>query len=887
MSLQIGWTDQPTVTSRERIVLNSATYSNMIVMGNDVQDATAIAFDANQRSVLGRIGNQFYIQNRNGRIASFSSTEASFPGSLSIGRDLVVDGIISSTKPLTGSSLTTCNITVIAAIPFLAGANQPYITVQRNNGTPVLTTSMNNLGDTTLCFDGNVGIGTFQTRAKMDVEGGARFRDAISVGGPIQTSAIINALSNNEIDMSMRNVIRVNTDNTIIRGNTTIQGDLNVAGRFEFDTQGVDNFEATFSLTTQSLIMSNLAPQRPSIGILHRGYDTIYNILDMKVRPSESLSANPIYDAFTLDYLGRLGIGTGLPQATLHVVENLNHARSNMFHVSGRNPESQLVYNQSGFLGIGTTSPTYRLHLHASNTSDPLFGITNATTSRAPFISALSNDNTQVFSVSHRGGVTIGDIQPNDAWNLLVASNLRVPFIQTQTITGDPAFSRVIQFDRSSMCNVATWQGCNVIANTVRATSNINDFIYTVDWSIPEFDVFNTRGMFHVKIPVTHIQSSNVIFAANRTNINETSEGRVRIYADSDTSAALLVSGTKSTVYATIRAPSNPQLLLKSTTPDRTATVELNNADGGLKLLTSDSTTNPFVLKSDGLYFMDNKVRVSSTGRLIIGNNIPDVEATAGLYVRSDIRFDSNNNARFVFNNATGNIGIGTNVPDYPFHAAAPSVFTRSVRLLDAPLEITDTNGRVAIGSNIDSRYRLLVDGDVNFTGTLTRNGTFYGFSQWVSDGNGVYIQSGSNVGIGTNATPQNFGLYVQNPAMFNSNVTIRGLVTTQGSINSISDGTIKTNLVPLSDSLSYIHQLTGYKYDRMDTGIRECGLIAQEVEKVVPELVRRGNHGESGADLLSIAYGNMAALFVEAIKKLDDRLTNIEKLVMSQSQRS
>ena len=54
-----------------------------------------------------------------------------------------------------------------------------------------------------------------------------------------------------------------------------------------------------------------------------------------------------------------------------------------------------------------------------------------------------------------------------------------------------------------------------------------------------------------------------------------------------------------------------------------------------------------------------------------------------------------------------------------------------------------------------------------------------------------------------------------------------------------------------------------GYTYTRKDTGARQTGVVAQEVQEVLPEAVM------DNGDRLSVAYGNMVGLLIEAIKEL------------------
>ena len=75
-----------------------------------------------------------------------------------------------------------------------------------------------------------------------------------------------------------------------------------------------------------------------------------------------------------------------------------------------------------------------------------------------------------------------------------------------------------------------------------------------------------------------------------------------------------------------------------------------------------------------------------------------------------------------------------------------------------------------------------------------------------------------------------------------------------------------------LPRSLPGISELTGYTYLRKDTGKIETGLIAQDVEKVLPEVINKTKNGE-----LTIDYGNMNGLIVEALKALLKRIEKIE----------
>lgn len=78
------------------------------------------------------------------------------------------------------------------------------------------------------------------------------------------------------------------------------------------------------------------------------------------------------------------------------------------------------------------------------------------------------------------------------------------------------------------------------------------------------------------------------------------------------------------------------------------------------------------------------------------------------------------------------------------------------------------------------------------------------------------------------------------------------------------SDITLKENLLDIDGALQKIAQINGYTYNFIKTPeLRNAGLVAQEVEKVVPEAVTENSEG-----IKSIDYNGVIALLVSAIKE-------------------
>lgn len=98
----------------------------------------------------------------------------------------------------------------------------------------------------------------------------------------------------------------------------------------------------------------------------------------------------------------------------------------------------------------------------------------------------------------------------------------------------------------------------------------------------------------------------------------------------------------------------------------------------------------------------------------------------------------------------------------------------------------------------------------------------------------------------------------------------INGDVRSTGTIASVSDARSKRDVRPIRDALSKVLQLRGCTFEHLAPqpcapAARGTGLLAQDVERVLPEAVVRD--AESGE--LALAYGNLAGLLVEAIRDL------------------
>ena len=96
--------------------------------------------------------------------------------------------------------------------------------------------------------------------------------------------------------------------------------------------------------------------------------------------------------------------------------------------------------------------------------------------------------------------------------------------------------------------------------------------------------------------------------------------------------------------------------------------------------------------------------------------------------------------------------------------------------------------------------------------------------------------------------------------------------LTVQGDINSISDVRTKENIVTVESGLDLVSQLRGVWYNKIGEEDRKVGVIAQEVEKVLPEVVSTDGDGMKAVD-----YGKMVGVLIEAIKELKQEIEELK----------
>ena len=208
--------------------------------------------------------------------------------------------------------------------------------------------------------------------------------------------------------------------------------------------------------------------------------------------------------------------------------------------------------------------------------------------------------------------------------------------------------------------------------------------------------------------------------------------------------------------------------------------------------------------------------------------------------------------------------GGGTNATSYTTGALLTSNGTSIISLANTgtagtygnatyvPVITTDAYGRVT--SVVNTAISGAGGGSVpTLTDDTTTNASYYPTMYSVTAGTPSYTYVSSTK------------LY------FNPSTGILNSTT----FNSLSDINKKENIKTLENSLEKVLLMRGVSYRWKENNLPSIGLIAQEVEKIIPELVSSDEQGQK-----TLNYGNMIGVLIESIKEQQKIIVELEKRI-------
>ena len=229
------------------------------------------------------------------------------------------------------------------------------------------------------------------------------------------------------------------------------------------------------------------------------------------------------------------------------------------------------------------------------------------------------------------------------------------------------------------------------------------------------------------------------------------------------------------------------------------------------------------------------------------------VSSTSGFFLASDT------SGNLSWTSAAGNIAVSdpgsTGTVHYPFFGTSSGSLPTTLNpLVRANLSFVPSTGVLtASGGFIGSTY----DGGSASGGTLTIRGT--------SNGTKATASILMNDGVVSNST-------TTGTLVVTGGVGISGQMTA-ASIVETSSIAYKQDINPITDALTAVMQLVGVTYARKDTNKYEAGLIAEDVDKVLPNLVSKNSEGNPEG----IQYTKLTAYLIEAIKSLKEEIEQLK----------
>lgn len=104
------------------------------------------------------------------------------------------------------------------------------------------------------------------------------------------------------------------------------------------------------------------------------------------------------------------------------------------------------------------------------------------------------------------------------------------------------------------------------------------------------------------------------------------------------------------------------------------------------------------------------------------------------------------------------------------------------------------------------------------------------------------------------------------------NNINLAGVATAQD-FDALSDANFKDNIETVENALDKVDNLRGVRFEWKRSGAPAYGVIAQELEEVLPELV----HGGVGADPKTVNYNGIIGVLIEAIKELKEEVNQLK----------
>ena len=461
----------------------------------------------------------------------------------------------------------------------------------------------------------------------------------------------------------------------------------------------------------------------------------------------------------------------------------------------------------------------------------------------------------------HITGLASGSVDPYDGWNLTVGGTARGLISENEVVSFVGGTS--IDAAYSSTNNVITFNHADT-----SSVSNINasgtTFVQDLTFDTHGHVTAASTGSFTLGNGTLTMNTSGGGLSGSQTfTANQTGNNTFTVALNSSTAASnstIVQRNSSGYIYANYF----------NTSPD-------DVSSGSITKVCVESGNDGFIRHS-GAAAMRTFLNVANGATNTAAPNDGTITIAAGTNLTGGASFTTNQSAAetITLNMATGGVGAGTygstangtkidqiTVDAYGRVTSITTGATGTATVDDTGTPAITSNGSTpSLNSGISaSEIRSLIGaGTSSTTGTVTS----------VATGNG--ISGGTITSSGTLTVDAGNGLSQSSTGLLMSG-SYTGTFTASADVIAYSDEKLKDNIETLDGSK--VFDMRGVSFNRNDLdGKLSSGVIAQELEKIAPELIHEAEDGTKG-----VAYGNTVGYLIEAIKLLKAEIEELKDI--------
>jgi hypothetical protein len=366
-------------------------------------------------------------------------------------------------------------------------------------------------------------------------------------------------------------------------------------------------------------------------------------------------------------------------------------------------------------------------------------------------------------------------------------------------------------------------------------------------------------------------------------------------------------SGSSVTINATSFDTANTAFVIGNGVDGSNTSNAFKVLFNGDTTVSNDLTVNGDVVVSSDVYAAGLNIGGTAITSTAAELNLLNGVTAIGSGILGSVTEGSSTGVRLSTSTAANHGDIGSNAVDLSYQANSSSSRGATGRYSTAAGEATTASGEsstalgyysvasggygaIAMGNQTTAsgdNSTVMGEGGTASGAASTAMGRGTTASDYASLVIGQYNSSGSSVTINaTSFDTANTAFVIGNgvdgsntsnafKVLFNGDTTVSNDLTVNGDVVVSSDARLKANIVSLGSTLARLLLIDGKSYTMKKDGKQKIGVLAQDIQKVFPELV-----SEDSNEMLAVNYQGLVPVLINALKEQDDKISRLEVLV-------